>query len=79
VAIAEAAVAILRPHAARLQGVALVGDDFGLADRLAAMGVSYVCEPGELQSPGASWRNGGIDLVAALSEVRLRSIDRRDG
>ncbi len=67
----DAAVAILRPHAARLQGVAVsanggaAGD--GLGDRLTALGVSYVCAPGELQSPGASWRNGGIDLVASLA------------
>ena len=84
----DAAVAILRPHAARLQGVAVsatgvyrslrrdvVGAEDGdageatdeLGDRLAALGVSYVCAPGELQSPGASWRNGGIDLIAALA------------
>jgi hypothetical protein len=65
---ADAAIAILRPHGARLQGVAVAGEaSDGLDDRLAALGVSYVCAPGELQSPGASWRNGGIDLVAALA------------
>jgi hypothetical protein len=65
---ADAALAILRPHAARVQGVAVAGAAAdGLIDRLAALDVSYVCAPGELQSPGASWRNGGIDLVATLA------------
>jgi hypothetical protein len=101
---ADAVVAILRPHAARLQGVAVSANGVyhslrrdvvgaedgnvvgaedgnvvgaedgaagaatdGLGERLAALGVSYVCAPGKLQSPGASWRNGGIDLVAALA------------
>jgi hypothetical protein len=66
-----AALDILGPHRARLQGAALAGasaQDHGLRRRLAALGVSYLCAPGRLQSPGASWSNGGVDLVAALAQ-----------
>jgi hypothetical protein len=62
---------VLRPHGARLQGAALAGeaaDDQELHRDLTGLGVSYLCAPGRLQSPGASWSNGGIDLVAALAE-----------
>jgi hypothetical protein len=66
----DAALAILRPHAARLQGVALaVAAERAreVENQLATLGVSYVCAPGRLQSPGASWSNGGIDLVRELA------------
>jgi hypothetical protein len=64
-----AALDILRPHAPRLQGAALAGAAAGddeLRRELHRLGVSYLCEPGRLQSPGAGWANGGIDLVARL-------------
>jgi hypothetical protein len=65
----DAALAILRPHALRLQGVAVAGEREArkVEEQLAALGVSYVCAPGRLQSPGASWSNGGIDLVRELA------------
>jgi hypothetical protein len=58
----------------RLQGAALAGDDaWRLADRLAALGVSRCAPPGELQSPDASWHNGGISPLAAISGSGPRS------
>ena len=70
----DAAIAILRPHRARLQGAALAVDAPrapAVEDELAALGLSYVCPPGRLQSPGASWLNGGIDLVRELASDGL--------
>ncbi|HEY0781694.1 MAG TPA: acyl-CoA reductase, partial [Thermoanaerobaculia bacterium] len=59
--------AALAPWGGRLQGAALAGDDaLGLAPALAELGVSRFAPPGELQSPDASWHNGGIDPLAAL-------------
>jgi hypothetical protein len=64
----DTAIAILRPHGPRLQGAALAGDAaIARSDDLRAFGLSYLCEPGRLQSPGASWPNGGIDLIEALA------------
>jgi hypothetical protein len=58
---------ILAPWKDRLQGVALEGEDaWSLVDKLAALGVSRVAPPGELQSPDASWHNGGISPLEAL-------------
>lgn len=59
---------ILAPWAGRLQGAALAGAAaWALAPRLAALGVSRTAAPGDLQSPDASWFNGGIDPLAALA------------
>jgi hypothetical protein len=50
-----------------LQGAALAGADaWELAPALAALGVSRCAPPGELQSPDASWHNGGHDPLVAL-------------
>jgi hypothetical protein len=69
----EQALSILEPHGARLQGAAVAGEAaLDCEGRLAAIGVSYVCAPGRLQSPGASWRNGGIDLIAELAATTPR-------
>jgi hypothetical protein len=58
---------ILAPWKDRLQGVALEGEDaWRLVDQLTALGVSRVAPPGELQSPDASWHNGGVSPLAAL-------------
>lgn len=58
---------ILAPWKDRLQGAALAGDDaWLLADRLAGLGVSRCTAPGDLQSPDASWHNGGVNPLAAL-------------
>jgi hypothetical protein len=59
---------ILAPWKDRLQGAALAGEDaWRLADCLAALGVSRFAAPGELQSPDASWHNGGISPLDALA------------
>jgi Acyl-CoA reductase (LuxC) len=58
---------VLSPWKDRLQGAALAGDGaWRLAEPLTALGVSRFAEPGELQSPDASWHNGGISPLAAL-------------
>jgi hypothetical protein len=60
--------AILAPWQGRLQGAALAGADaWRLAGALAGLGISRIAAPGELQSPDASWHNGGVDPLAALS------------
>jgi hypothetical protein len=57
----------LVPWKDHLQGAALAGEDaWRLADRLGALGVSRFAEPGDLQSPDASWHNGGISPLVAL-------------
>jgi acyl-CoA reductase-like NAD-dependent aldehyde dehydrogenase len=64
--------ALLAAWEGRLQGAALAGEDaWRLADRLALLGVSRCAVPGELQSPDASWHNGGISPLAALSGSEL--------
>ena len=60
----DAAVAILEPHGARLQGVAVAGERAtagGLADRLAALGVSCTsARPASFNRRArGAWRNGG--------------------
>jgi hypothetical protein len=58
---------ILAPWKDRLQGAALAGEEaWRLAGRLAALGVSRCAAPGDLQSPDASWHNGGISPLAAF-------------
>ena len=59
---------ILAPLSGRLQGAALAGEEaWALEPRLADLGVSRFAAPGELQSPDATWLNGGIDPLAALT------------
>jgi acyl-CoA reductase LuxC len=50
-----------------LQGAALAGAAWDLAPTLASLGVSRCALPGELQSPDASWHNGGHDPLALLA------------
>jgi len=51
-----------------LQGAALAGAAaWELAPTLATLGVSRCAAPGELQSPDASWHNGGHDPLALLA------------
>jgi hypothetical protein len=60
--------AILEPWRGRLQGAALAGEKaWDLEDRLAGLGISRCAPPGELQSPDATWHNGGINPIAALT------------
>jgi len=60
--------AILAPWRGRLQGAALAGGSaWALAPALAELGVSRCAPPGELQSPDASWHNGGVSPLEALA------------
>jgi len=60
--------AILQPWRGRLQGAALAGDDaWRLESALRELGISRCAAPGELQSPDATWHNGGIDPLEALA------------
>ncbi|HEY4587919.1 MAG TPA: acyl-CoA reductase [Thermoanaerobaculia bacterium] len=59
---------ILAPWRGRLQGAALAGEEaWALEPRLADLGLSRFAAPGELQSPDATWLNGGIDPLAVLT------------
>jgi hypothetical protein len=61
---------LLEPWRGRLQGVAMVGEDaLGLEPRLTELGVSRFAAPGELQSPDASWHNGGVNPLEALTSL----------
>ena len=58
---------ILAPWKGRLQGAALAGEEaWALEPRLIQLGFSRFAAPGDLQSPDATWINGGIDPLAAL-------------
>lgn len=59
--------ALLRPWEGRLQGAALAGSEARrLVPALAELGLSRFAAPGELQSPDATWHNGGVSPLAAL-------------
>jgi hypothetical protein len=59
---------LLIPWRGSLQGAALAGSDaWVLEPRLRELGISRSAPPGELQSPDATWHNGGIDPLEALS------------
>lgn len=61
----------------RLQGAALAGEAaWALEPELRELGISRFAPPGELQSPDASWHNGGIDTLAALTSPSPPSPDR---
>ena len=72
---------LLEPWRGRLQGAALAGEAaWSLEPRLRELGISRCAPPGELQSPDATWHNGGIDPLAALASPALTSpspTDRR--
>ena len=58
---------ILEPWTGKLQGAALAGADaWELAGSLESLGVSRLAGPGDLQSPDATWHNGGRHPLAAL-------------
>jgi len=49
----------------QIEAMAVVGDDCEIEAR--AIGIPYVCAPGEMQSPPLDWRHGGgefLDMVA---------------
>lgn len=59
---------LLAPWRGRLQGAALAGREaWRLEGRLAELGISRLAAPGELQSPDATWHNGGIDPLEVLT------------
>jgi hypothetical protein len=67
--------ALLEPWRGRLQGAALAGEDAWRLERpLTELGISRCAAPGELQSPDATWHNGGINPLEVLNRnVRARS------
>ena len=56
----------LAPVAGYLQGCAVAGD---AGDYIP--GVSYLCKPGELQTPPLSWRQDGRDVLRVLTPPHL--------
>lgn len=61
--------AILGSWHGRLQGAALAGRAaWALRPALEGLGVSRCAPPGELQSPDATWHNGGISPLGSLVE-----------
>jgi Acyl-CoA reductase (LuxC) len=56
--------ACIMPMSGRIEAMAVAGDDCEIEAR--AMGIPYVCAPGEMQSPPLDWRHGGggfLDLM----------------
>jgi hypothetical protein len=69
---------LLEPWRGRLQGVARAGEEARrLEAGLADLGVSRCAAPGELQSPDATWHNGGINPLAALTSPWQPASPRR--
>lgn len=61
---------LLAPWRGHLQGVALAGDDaWALAPALRELGATRCAAPGELQTPDASWHNGGIAPLEVFDEA----------
>jgi len=59
---------LLAPWRGRLQGAALAGPEAeALRPALAGLGVSRFAAPGDLQSPDATWHNGGRHPLDALA------------
>jgi hypothetical protein len=64
----------LAPVTGRLEAFALAAPGSSRArflDVLAGAGVSYVCDPGRMQSPPLNWPHGGgafLDFIAARDE-----------
>jgi hypothetical protein len=56
----------------RIEAMAVAGNESEAADicaMLGALGIPYVCAPGEMQSPPLEWRHGGgrfIDMMVSL-------------
>ena len=65
---------ILAPWQGRLQGAALAGEEaWALELGLTRLGISRCAAPGDLQSPDATWFNGGIDPLAALDRPGINA------
>ncbi len=52
----------------RIEAMAVAGDDCEIEAR--AMGIPYVCAPGEMQSPPLDWRHGGGGFIDMMVESR---------
>jgi hypothetical protein len=62
---------ILTEWSSQLQGAALAGKAaWQLKPRFEQLGFSHFAPPGELQSPDASWHNGGVHPITALTGYR---------
>jgi hypothetical protein len=62
---------ILTEWSGQLQGAALAGEEaWQLKPRLERLGFSHFAKPGELQSPDATWHNGGVHPITALTGWR---------
>ncbi|MFZ2064099.1 MAG: acyl-CoA reductase [Candidatus Binatus sp.] len=48
----------------RIEAMAVAGDDCEIETR--AMGIPYVCAPGEMQSPPLDWRHGGGEFLDVM-------------
>jgi hypothetical protein len=48
----------------RIEAMAVVGDDCEIEAH--AMGIPYVCAPGEMQSPPLDWRHGGSGFIGMM-------------
>ena len=59
---------ILVGWSGQLQGAALAGEAaWRLQPSLAELGISHFAAPGQLQTPDASWHNGGVHPFAVLT------------
>ncbi|MEZ5333320.1 MAG: acyl-CoA reductase [Thermoanaerobaculia bacterium] len=63
----EATLLALEPWRGRLQGAALAGEAWRLADPLRELGITRCAAPGSLQAPDASWHNGGAHPIELLT------------
>ena len=67
----EAVLELLAPWRRKLQGAALAGDRaWRLGPALEELGISRLAAPGDLQSPDASWHNGGVNPLEVLTSSR---------
>ena len=57
----------------RIEAMAVAGDESEAADigaTVAAIGIPYVCAPGEMQSPPLDWRHGGGGFIDMMVGAR---------
>jgi len=61
----------LAPMSKRIEAMAVADDESrDIGNALVAMGIPYVCTPGEMQSPPLDWRHGGGAFLDALVGAR---------
>jgi acyl-CoA reductase-like NAD-dependent aldehyde dehydrogenase len=64
----------MEPASGRLEACAIAGPAFRVEQvtpALDRLGVSYVCAPGEMQSPPLEWRHGGGEFLLKLLDRKL--------